>query len=218
VWALVCASGLALSSAPAQAAGSVFSFGSNVVGRTGLGTEVDSTLVPTAIDPTHLAGLGMTQVAAAGGGMLGRGMHSLLLAEDGTVFSYGRTGLGTLSGTTTVAAPILTTHLDGLAITQVATGGAHSLILAEDGRVFSFGAGGAGQTGYGTTDNALVAQQNTVGSFGPLFDVRLTATAMVTPNSAIDIRAFVGELGGGQVDLHEAAGRLDPACHLERGG
>jgi hypothetical protein len=34
-------------------------------------------------------------------------------------------------------------------------------------------------------------QQNTTGNFDPLFDVRLTATAMVTPNSGVNIRAFL---------------------------
>ncbi|HEY3395005.1 MAG TPA: PEP-CTERM sorting domain-containing protein, partial [Lacipirellulaceae bacterium] len=136
--------------------GTVFSFGSNRYGRTGLGTEDGTTVVATAIDTTNLEGRSIKQVAA------GRN-HNLLLADDGTVFSFGQnwggeTGLGTEDGNTLIATPIDTTNLGGRAITQVAAGYFHSLLLADDGTVFSFGLNAVGLTGLGTTDgNALIA-------------------------------------------------------------
>jgi alpha-tubulin suppressor-like RCC1 family protein len=136
--------------------GTVFSFGANRDGQTGLGTNVDDTMIATQIDTRFLGGRSIKQVAA---GLF----HSLLLADDGTVFSFGwnafgQTGLGTTQGRTLVATPIDTTNLGGRSITQVAAGGLHSLLLADDGTVFSFGFNGGGQTGLRTVNgNTLVA-------------------------------------------------------------
>jgi alpha-tubulin suppressor-like RCC1 family protein len=135
--------------------GTAFSFGSNGGGRTGLGTSIGETLIATPIDTSNLGGLKITQVAA------GR-EHSLVLAEDGRVLSfganvYGKTGLATNTGETLVATPIDTTHLGSLQVTQIAAGNDHSLVLTDDGRVFSFGHGGSGLTGYGTPTSSQVA-------------------------------------------------------------
>jgi alpha-tubulin suppressor-like RCC1 family protein len=128
--------------------GSVFSFGWNSGGRTGLGRDYGNTLVATPIVTTNLGGRKITQVAA--------GQQSLLLAEDGSVFSFGsnafaQTGLGTDDGEARVATRIDTSNLGGRAITQVAVGQVYSLLLAEDGNVFSFGWNGNGRTGMGTS-------------------------------------------------------------------
>jgi len=128
--------------------GTVFSFGSNSGGETGLGLNSGATLIATPIDTTNLGGKRVTQVSAGG-------LHSLLLADDGSVFSFGQnslgaTGLGTSSGDTLVATPIDTTNLMDKTITQVSAGSVHSLLLADDGTVFSFGDNANGQTGLGT--------------------------------------------------------------------
>ena len=136
--------------------GTVFSFGNNLGGRTGMGTETGITTIATPIDTTNLTGLRVNALSAGGS-------HSLLIADDGTVLSFGnnmngQTGLGTTSGVTTVATPIDMTNLAGKRITQVATGVLHSLLLADDGTVFSFGSNQYGQTGLGTTSgNTLIA-------------------------------------------------------------
>jgi hypothetical protein len=129
--------------------GTVYSFGSNGNGRTGVDWAFGNTLIATPINTTNLAGKTISQVAAGGA-------HSLLLADDGTVFSfgsneYGQTGLNTTVGNTLVATPINASNLGGKTIAQVAAGGAHSLLLADDGTVFSFGWKGNGQTGLGGT-------------------------------------------------------------------
>jgi alpha-tubulin suppressor-like RCC1 family protein len=116
--------------------GTVFSFGTNDFGTAGQGTTSGNTLIATPIITTNMGGKMITQASA--------GLHSLLLADDGTVFSFGwntngQTGLGTQSGNTLIATPIITTNLGGKRITQVAAGGTFSLLLADDGSVFSFG-------------------------------------------------------------------------------
>ena len=119
----------------------VFSFGSNTFGQTGLGSDSGDTLIPTPIDTSHLVGKTVTQVAAGGAGSES---HTLLLASDGTVFSFGtnqvgRTGLGITTGNTLVATPIDTTNLSGTTIIQIAASGFASFLLADDGKVFGFG-------------------------------------------------------------------------------
>lgn len=128
--------------------GSVFSFGSNEYGETGLGTAVGEISIATPIINTNLGGRRIAQVATGTD-------HSLLLAEDGTVFSfghneYGRTGLNTNSGNTLIATPIDTSLLGGKKITSVVAGGLHSLLLADDGTVFACGWNIDGRTGQGT--------------------------------------------------------------------
>jgi alpha-tubulin suppressor-like RCC1 family protein len=129
--------------------GSVFSFGSNLLGQAGLGNLVDDTPVATPIIDIGLAGKAITQVAAGG-------RHSLLLADDGSVFSFGRNldaqlGLGFAGVEVPIAIPIDMTNLPGKTITQLAAGNSHSLLLADDGTVFSFGSNSNGRTGNGTT-------------------------------------------------------------------
>jgi len=107
--------------------GSVFSFGWNVFGQTGLGTESGNALAATPIDASHLGGRAIRQVAAGT-------FHSLLSAEDGTAFSFGRnelgaTGLGTTSSVRRVATPIDARNLAGRAVKQVAAGNLHSLLI-----------------------------------------------------------------------------------------
>jgi alpha-tubulin suppressor-like RCC1 family protein len=129
--------------------GTVFAFGSNADGRTGLATASGDTLVATPIDASNLGGRAIAQVSAGTA-------HSLLLAADGTVFSFGSnvhgvTGLGTAIGSTLVATAIDASNLAGAQVVQVAAGGNQSLLRTADGRAFSFGLNEAGATGQGTT-------------------------------------------------------------------
>jgi alpha-tubulin suppressor-like RCC1 family protein len=135
--------------------GTVFSIGSNNAGQLGLGTSGTAVNVATPIDSTNLGARRITQIAAGG-------INSLLLADDGSVFSMGtnaggRTGLGITSGVTTVATPIDTSNLGGRKITQVAAGDSHSLLLADDGSVFSFGFNSSGQRGIGPVGGPPIA-------------------------------------------------------------
>lgn len=135
--------------------GSVFSFGNNTTGQLGQGTTDGTVAIPTPIVGTNLGGRKTMQMSA---GL----WHSLLLADDGSVFSMGtngsgQTGLGTTRGNASIATPIDATNLAGRKITQVAAGDRFSLLLADDGSVFSFGANNAGQLGLGTPGDRSVA-------------------------------------------------------------
>jgi alpha-tubulin suppressor-like RCC1 family protein len=128
--------------------GTVYSFGANVRGNTGLGITSGNTLVATPIDTTNLAGKKIVQISAGH-------EFSLLLADDGTVFSFGwniaaQTGRGITTGSTNVATPILTNNLGGKKVVKVAAGASHSFLLTDDGSVYTFGSNAAGKTGRNT--------------------------------------------------------------------
>ena len=134
--------------------GTVFSFGWNVNAQTGQGTNVGSTLVAEPIDSSNLLGKRIKEVSA-------NWVHNLLLAEDGTVYSFGWnnnfvTGVGPNTGGIFVATPIQTSNLGGKQIIQVAAGQWHSLLLASDGTVFSFGDNRQGRTGRGFTSGSTI--------------------------------------------------------------
>merc|ERR1712185_648597 len=82
--------------------------------------------------------------------------HTMILAEDGTVFAcgrndYGQLGLGdTTNRSTFTAVPALP---DGKVAKQVVAGRFHTMILAEDGTVFACGRNGHGQLGLGDEAN-----------------------------------------------------------------
>lgn len=118
--------------------GTVFSFGFNGNGRTGLGIDIGNTLIATPIDSTNIGSTKITQVSAGV-------EHGLLLGVNGTVFSFGwngrgQTGLGTTVGDTLIPTPIDATNYAGKNVTKIAAGGYHSLLLTDDGTMFSFGA------------------------------------------------------------------------------
>jgi alpha-tubulin suppressor-like RCC1 family protein len=145
--------------------GTVFAFGSNTLGATGLGTTIGNALVATPINTANLSGKVISQISVGTD-------HSVILAKDGSVFSFGfngagDTGLNTDIGNTLVATPIDTTNLAGKKITQVSTGLDHSLLLADDGSVFTFGSNRYGQTGLGTANGeTLIATQINMTNIG----------------------------------------------------
>lgn len=135
--------------------GTVFSFGSNELGRTGQGFGVDTTSVATAIDVMNIADKSFTQVSAGG-------RHSLLLADDGSVFSlgkneFGATGLATDVGATYIATPIDTTNIGSRRIVEVSAGHTqNSLLLADDGTVFACGLNENGNIGFGAGVSSII--------------------------------------------------------------
>lgn len=156
--------------------GRVYSFGSNWEGQTGLGASNTWTLSATAINTTNIGARSIVRMAAAWN-------HSLVVADDGVVFSFGwnangKTGRNTTSGITGIATPIVTTNLGGRPIVDVAAGSAFSLVLADDGAVFSFGANVDGATGLGTTvGDTLVATPVNLAALGARKVVQIAAGA-----------------------------------------
>lgn len=82
--------------------------------------------------------------------------HSLALASDGKVWSWGRDASGAL-GDGTVGddnpTPTEIAMPSGVTFAAVAAGSSHSLALATDGSVWSWGGNGSGELGDGTTGN-----------------------------------------------------------------
>lgn len=181
--------------------GSVFSFGSNHGGQTGLRTRDGKTIVATPIDTRYLGGRSIKQVSAGGS-------HSLLLADDGSVFSFGfnnfgQTGLGTTSRDTLVALPIDMSNLGDLSITQVDAKGSLSLLLADDGSVFSFGSNTRGELGRLTTNVANpVAMAIDVSNLGDRLITKVAAGFSHSLLLADDGSVFsFGNNRGGQTGL-----------------
>jgi len=125
----------------------MFACGSNGNGQLGLGDTTyrnTFTAVPALPD-----GKVAKQVVAGWS-------HTMILAEDGTVFAcgnndYGQLGLGdTTHRNTFTAVPALP---DGKVAKQVVAGRYHTMILAEDGTVFACGGNAYGQYGLGDEEN-----------------------------------------------------------------
>ncbi len=123
--------------------GRVWSFGDDTWGQLGprAGTITDLTM------PARVKGLRHIVAAAAGLG------HSVALAEDGSVWTWGlnssgQLGNGALSGQENVPAKVA-----GLSdIVAVAAGENHTLALRADGTVWAWGDAGHGQLGNGQVD------------------------------------------------------------------
>jgi alpha-tubulin suppressor-like RCC1 family protein len=80
------------------------------------------------------------------------GMYSLVLRNDGVVYSFGanevgQLGLGYFSSQQLL--PLSIDSLNGINIVQLSAGNAHSLILTNRGKVYSFGSSQYQQNGLG---------------------------------------------------------------------
>lgn len=131
--------------------GTVWSWGYNFFGQLGDGTTTERT---TPVKVKGLDGKTITSIATGSA-------HSIALASDGTVWSWGINNKGHLgNGTNTNRSnPVQVTGLDGKTITSIVAGGNHSLALASDGTVWAWGYNEYGQLGNGSmTDKNIPVQ------------------------------------------------------------
>ena len=143
--------------------GHVYAWGADLFGQLGNGTSARTDVATAVVTP---AGVTFTAVAAGGD-------HSMALASDGRVFSWGANNDGQVGdGTTTarstptpVVAPV------GVTFTALAAGTAHSLAVGADGSVYSWGFNASGQLGTGTTTDASTPQLVTMPSRVPVAQV-----------------------------------------------
>ena len=126
-------------------AGTAYAWGANFDGQLGDGTTTGRT---TPV-PVHLPAGTYTAVAAGE-------FHSLALAQDGHVLSWGNNQFGQLGDGTTVnrTTPDQVSLPAGVTVKAIAAGAYQSLALASDGRVFAWGGNQYGQLGDGTTANS----------------------------------------------------------------
>ena len=145
--------------------GEVFAFGAGYNGALGLEDSV-YVYVPTKLDHTNLNGKKISAIATGWNGSTalisnssGRA-HTLLLAEDGSVFAMGSNDAGQLGLGDFVRrrVPTQITHanISGKTITHIAVGASNSMLIASDGSVFLWGEGGLGEMGFGNTNDLNV--------------------------------------------------------------
>ncbi|ANS74175.1 hypothetical protein AWM70_05920 [Paenibacillus yonginensis] len=118
--------------------GTVWMWGGNMNGQLGIGS--------TAISSVPVQVPGLRSISAISGGI---GYHSMALASDGTVWTWGENkyaqlGDGTRTNWTT---PVQASNLEH--ITAIAGGGYHSLALDDNGNVWGWGDNSQGQLGQG---------------------------------------------------------------------
>eukprot|EP00831_Metopus_contortus_P038762 TRINITY_DN3041_c0_g1_i1.p1 TRINITY_DN3041_c0_g1~~TRINITY_DN3041_c0_g1_i1.p1 ORF type:complete len:333 (-),score=55.80 TRINITY_DN3041_c0_g1_i1:558-1556(-) len=82
------------------------------------------------------------------------GHHSMILTEEGMVYTFGYAAHGQLGLHTTVnkAVPQLVKDFIGTQVQQIAAGWHHSMALSERGDLYVCGHGGTGQLGLGETE------------------------------------------------------------------
>lgn len=144
----------------------VYAWGQGLYGQLGDGRYKDNfddpyarAFAPVESDPARMMVDKKIVDVAAGGG------HSLALADDGTIYSWGigthgQLGNGqayqvsdnndSLPGAITAVEVTDDGALSDRTIVKIAAGGGHSLALDEDGTVFAWGSGASGQLGNGT--------------------------------------------------------------------
>ena len=133
-----------------QSDGTLWTWGSNNGGRTGLGITTGHTLTPTQVGSS-------SNWTSVSGGI----NHSLAVQSDGTLWAWGsnssgRTGLGITSGTTLVPTQVGA----GANWVSASVGVHYSLAVQSDGTLWAWGSNASGQTGLDTTvGNASVPTQ-----------------------------------------------------------
>jgi alpha-tubulin suppressor-like RCC1 family protein len=131
---------------------------------------------PVLLDQTHLSGKRIIDVATSGNTLNSAATvrsHTLLLADDGTIYGFGSNNngqLGLADNTNRRIATPITTNLSGKTIIHIAVGPQNSMAIASDGSVYLWGRGGLGEMGFGNTDDLNVPTLAThVTSLGKTF-------------------------------------------------
>uniref|UniRef100_A0A8C8VK87 HECT and RLD domain containing E3 ubiquitin protein ligase family member 6 n=1 Tax=Pelusios castaneus TaxID=367368 RepID=A0A8C8VK87_9SAUR len=121
--------------------GNVFSWGAGSDGQLGTGEFKEQHLIPKKID--GLSAVRIIQVTCGH-------YHSMVLAKDGSVFSWGQNKYGQLGlgkECPSQASPQRVTSLHGIPLAQIAAGGMHSFALSLSGIVYGWGRNNARQLG-----------------------------------------------------------------------
>lgn len=128
----------------------MYGWGRNNFGQLGIGNSVDQ-LSPMLLRSLNSLNSKVKYIACGD-------EHTVVLAEDGGVFSFGSGGYGQLGHNSTQAEtmPRKVFEFMGSTVSQIACGRNHTLVLVRNtGRIYSCGLGGSGQLGTGLLDNRL---------------------------------------------------------------
>lgn len=146
--------------------GKVYAFGSATNSTIGTGDSLNIH-VPTLIDHTNIGSKKIVDIKTTSATNTNSNTisHTLLLAEDGTLFGFGSNENGQLGLGDFVERSIPTeishANLSGKTISKIATGAQNSMVISTDGSVFIWGIGGNGEMGYGNTNNLNVPTEAT---------------------------------------------------------
>ena len=154
--------------------------GNGADGQLGYG-GTENRLTPAALD--FFRGRNVRGVASGS-------RHTLVLAENGAVYSFGNNDHGQLGHSKRQLRPETIDYLEAFRIVQVACGSRHSLAVTDDGQVLGWGASDRGQTGQGAPS--------------------ITAAASSKPRfiKGLQSRRIV-QVSGGDARRHEPAGDED---------
>ena len=160
--------------------GTAYAWGANALGQLGNGATSNSSLPVAVTMSGALSGKTIVQLSAGGA-------HSLALASNGTMYSWGTNTIGQLGNgaTSNSSLPVAVTMsgaLSGKTIVQLSAGGSHSLALASDGTAYAWGYGYYGQLGVGSVSDADVPLAVTAS--GALNNVVLTQVSAGTSHSS----------------------------------
>ncbi|HIJ88177.1 MAG TPA: hypothetical protein HPP97_10945, partial [Desulfuromonadales bacterium] len=127
--------------------GSVWTYGANPFGQIGNGTSGTNIFTPFRVN-------GLPEISAVAGG----GGHSVALAKDGTVWTWGLNMYGQLGIGSTVNSPV-PAKVSGLnGVVAISAGMHHVMALKNDGTVWAWG-NNSGSLGNGTLTGSLVPVQ-----------------------------------------------------------
>jgi len=172
--------------------GEVYGTGRAAGGHLGTTDSVD-VYIPEKIDYSNIGGKKIIKIASGGTNddQSPQG-HTLLLAEDGTVFSfgdnaYGQLGLGDRVNRN-IPTPLTDPVIASKKIVDIAANGRNSLFIAEDGTVLLCGIGGNGEMGFGDTNDRLVP---TVLNTGDLSGVKIVEGVIGTTGNSTTYSHFL---------------------------
>ncbi|XP_031237886.1 probable E3 ubiquitin-protein ligase HERC6 [Mastomys coucha] len=186
--------------------GRVFTWGAGSEGQLGIGEFKERSCMPKKINA--LAGIKIIQVSCGH-------YHSLALAEDGHVFSWGsnsqgQLGLGKDFGSQ--ATPQKVKSLEGIPLAQVAAGGTHSFALSLMGTSFGWGSNRSGQLALsGNKIKEQIYKPHSIGALKNLSVVYISCgyehTAVLTEDG--QVFTFGGN-SSGQLQHSPRSGRRGP--------
>ena len=124
--------------------GTVRAWGNDQTGQLGTGRVLFAT-TPIVVN-------GVTASTQSASPVSSGAQHTVLLAQDGTVWAWGANNVGQLGDGTRSDRPA-PVRVQGLSnVIAVKAGGSHTVALKNDGTVWTWGQSGSGQLGIGTTN------------------------------------------------------------------
>ncbi|MCF7826663.1 MAG: choice-of-anchor D domain-containing protein [Candidatus Marinimicrobia bacterium] len=165
---------------------------------TGTGSEAD---VPIAVDMSQSLSGKTANLVGAGS------QHSLVLAADGTLHTFGSSEGGKLGNgwnefgvyADSSVAVDMTGVLNGKTITAIAVGENHNLVLASDGYVYAWGSNWMGALGDGSLQDRSTPVKSNGGAVEPTPKITVNLATLdfglVEPLDSLDLSLFVKNIG-----------------------